>query len=174
MNQIISCIFCLNLPDMRTTLLFIIVFFISFRMSAQEERDTILSRCPIYITDTVTSNNFFLEYQPSTVKVSRAKGKLTIVVQQKDQFFTLFFRDKHLETNKYKIVGTDPSRNEVEAKYSFRSGATASYVSVTKGIVESAFDKEKDLWHIKVNGLLANMVANTVTYYKVKADFFVR
>ena len=158
---------------MRTTLLFTIVFFISLGMSAQEERDTILSRCPVYITDTITSNNFFLEYQPSTVKVSRARGKLTIVVQQKDQFFTLFFRDKHLENNKYKIVVTDPSRNEVEAKYSFRSGGSASFVSVNKGIVESSFDKEKDLWHIKVNGLLANMAANTVSYYKVKADFFI-
>ncbi|HEX6193922.1 MAG TPA: hypothetical protein VFZ42_16220 [Chitinophagaceae bacterium] len=158
---------------MRTTLLFIIVFFISFGVSAQEERDTVLSRCPIYIIDTVTSNNFFLEYQPSVVKVTRARGKLTIVVQQKDQFFTLFFRDKHLENNKYKIVVTDPSRNEVEAKYSFRSGGSASYVSVSKGMVESNFDKEKDLWHIKVNGLLSNMAANTVSYYKVRADFFV-
>ena len=158
---------------MRTIFLFITIFLASIGLSAQEERDTVLNRCPIYITDTVTSNNFFLEYQPSTVTVTRARGKLSIVIQQKDQFFTLFFRDKYLENNKYKIVVTDPSRNEVEAKYSFRSGGSASFVSVTKGIVESSFDKEKDLWHLKVNGLLANMSGTTVSYYKVKADFFV-
>ena len=158
---------------MRTTFLFITIFLISIGLSAQEERDTVLSRCPIYIIDTLTSNNFFLEYQPSTVTVTRARGKLSIVIQQKDQFFTLFFRDKHLENNKYKIVVTDPSRNEVEAKYSFRSGGSASFVSVTKGIVESTFDKDKDLWHLKVNGLLANMSGTSVSYYKVKADFFV-
>lgn len=146
---------------------------LSLSASSQEERDTILNRCPVFITDTVTSNNFFLEFQPATVKVFRARGKLTIMVQQKDQFFTIFYRDKQLENRKYKIVVTDPGRNDVEVKYSFRSGRSVSYVSVSQGYVESAYDKEKELWHIKVNGMLSNMAANTVTYYRVRADFYV-
>jgi len=159
---------------MRTTFFILLAILLFNSARAQEERDTILARCPIFITDTVTNNNYFIAYQPSTVKVTRNRGKLTILIQQKDQFFTLFFRDKHLENNKYKIVVTDPSRNEVEAKYSFRSGGSASYVSVSNGVVESSFDKEKDIWHIKVNGLLSNIAGTTVTYYRVKADFFIR
>ena|SRR5688572_1067163 len=141
--------------------------------ACQKEGDTTLKRCPVYITDTLTSNNFFLEYQPATVKVFRNRGKLTILVQQKDQYFTLFFKDKKLEDRKYKIVVIDPDRNDVEAKYSFRSGGSASYVSVSQGHVESIFDKEKNLWHIKVNGLLSNIAGTTVSYYRVRADFYV-
>ena len=152
----------------------VFLLFISIFASAQEERDTVLSRCPVYITDTLTSNNFFLEYQPATVKVFRSRGKLTILVQQKDQFFTLFFKDKKLEERKYKIVVTDPDRNDVEAKYSFRSGGSASYVSVSQGYLESTYDKEKQLWHIKVNGLLSNIAGTSVSYYRVRADFYIR
>ena len=72
----------------------------SLVISAQEERDTALSRCPIYITDTVSSNNFFLEFQPSTLKVYRTKGDLTIVIQQRDQFFTILFNEKKLDERK--------------------------------------------------------------------------
>ena len=158
---------------MRTTLL-IALTCLSLSLFSQEERDTVLKRCPVYIMDTVSSNNFFLEYQPATVKVYRAKGKLVILVQQKDQYFTLFFKDKHLNNRKYKIVTVNPDKDEVEAKYSFRSGGSASYVNVTQGTVESVFDKEKDLWQIKVNGMLANFVGRTVSHYKVKADFFIR
>src|SRR5262245_55475882 len=86
---------------------------------AQEERDTVLKRCPIYIMDTVSSNNYFIEYQPSTLKVYRVKGDLHISIQQKDQFFTLFFNDKKLKNDKYKIVvGESKKDDEVEAKYS--------------------------------------------------------
>jgi hypothetical protein len=150
-----------------------VILITSLSASAQKEADTVLKRCPVYVIDTVTSNNFFLEFQPATVSVFRARGKLTIQVQQKDQFFTIFYRDKNLENRKYKIVVTDPDRDEVEAKYSFRSGKTASYVSISKGFVESRYDKEKSLWHIMVNGLLANMAGSTVSYYKVRADFFI-
>ena len=141
---------------------------------AQEERDTLLSRCPIYITDTVSANNFFLEFQPSTLKVYRTKGDLTIVIQQRDQFFTLSFNEKKLDDGKYKILKGARHNDEVSAKYSFRSGQQVSYVDVQKGTVESSFDKEKDMWHLKVNGLIANLVERSVTYYRVKADIFVR
>ena len=57
------------------------ILFISLSSSAQKEADTVYKRCPVYVTDTVTSNNFFLEFQPATVTVFRARGKLTIQVQ---------------------------------------------------------------------------------------------
>jgi C-terminal processing protease CtpA/Prc len=158
---------------MRTLFLVIIASF-SLPIYAQQERDTVLSRCPVFITDTVSSNNFFLEFQQATVKVYRAKGNLTIRIQQKDQFFTIFFNTKKLKSTKYKIVFGANNRDEVEAKYSFRSGVSASYVDVSSGTIESLFDKEKDLWHIKLNGMLANLVDRSVTYYRVKADFYIK
>ena len=159
---------------MRTIFVLFLSFFIGTTSFAQKERDTVLKRCPVFITDTISSNNYFLEFQPATVKVTRNRGKLTILVQQKDQFFTLFFKDKKLEERKYKIVVTDPHRNDVEAKYSFRSGGSASYVSVSQGYLESTYDKEKQLWHIKVNGLLSNIAGTSVSYYRVRADFYIR
>jgi hypothetical protein len=155
-------------------LLLVLLSFFSVLCIAQEERDTVLSRCPVFITDTVSANNFFLEFQPSTVKVYRAKGNLTIRIQQKDQFFTIFFNTKKLKSTKYKLVFGANNRNEAEAKYSFRSGPSASYVDVSSGTIESVFDKEKDLWHIKLNGMLANLVERSVTYYKVRADFYIK
>jgi hypothetical protein len=147
---------------------------ISVIVSAQEERDTLLNRCPIYITDTVSSNNFFLEFQPSIIKVYRVKGDLTISIQQRDQLFTLFFNDKKLKNEKYRIIKGANNNDEVAAKYSFRSGQQVSYVDVAKGIIESSFDKEKDMWHLKVSGMIANLVERNVTWYRVKADFYIR
>jgi hypothetical protein len=155
-------------------LFLVIITSISFKVFAQEERDTILSRCPVFITDTVSSNNFFIEFQPSTIKVYRAKGNLTIRIQQKDQFFTIFFNTKKLKSTKYKILYGANNRDEVEAKYSFRSGPSASYVDVSSGTIESLFDKEKNLWHIRLNGMLANLVERSVTYYRVRADFYIK
>ena len=152
----------------------VIVILYSLGTSAQEEGDTVLKRCPVYITDTVSSNNFFLEFQPSTIKVYRGKGKLVVEIRQRDQFFTMFFRDKKLDDKKYKIRVGARDNDEVEAKYSFRSGQQVSYVDVSSGLVETSFDKEKDLWHVKVNGLLKNLVERSITYYKVKADFYIR
>ena len=144
-------------------------------VTAQEERDTTLKRCPVFITDTLTSNNFFLEHQPSTIKVYRVKGKLTIAIQQREQFFTLFFRDKKLKDGEKYKIGVGSSRKvDVEAKYSFRSGGTASFVNVSNGTVETTFDKEKDMWRVKVNGMLINLVERNVTYYRVRADFTIR
>lgn len=152
----------------------VIVMMFSLVTSAQEERDTVLKRCPVYITDTVSSNNFFLEFQPSTIKVYRGKGKLVVEIRQRDQYFTMFFKDKKLDDKKYKIRVGANDNDEVEAKYSFRSGQQVSYVDVSSGLVETTFDKEKDLWHIKVNGLLKNLVERSIAYYKVKADFYIR
>jgi len=142
----------------------------SLSVNAQEERDTVLRRCPLFITDTLTSNNFFIEARPATLKVYRVKGDLTVVVEQKDQFFSMFFNDKRLKSGKYKISVSPDGRNELAAKYSFRSGEQVSYVNVSKGTVEVTYDKENKLWRLKVNGLIANLVERSVTYYKVRAD----
>lgn len=157
---------------MRTTFIALSLF-ISLTATAQEERDTVLARCPVYITDTVSANNYFLEFQPSTIRVTRVKGDLHIQVQQRDQFFTLFFADNKLKDGIYKIVYNNQKKNEVKAKYSFRSGAAVSYIDLTKGDVQAYFDKEKELWRIRVNGMLANIAGNTVTYYRVRADLYI-
>ena len=142
--------------------------------NSQEERDTTLARCPVYITDTVSLNNFFLEFQPSTINVSRNKGKLTIRIQQKDQFFTMFFHDNKLKNSRYKVTPDANNKNEVGAKYSFRSGSSASFVDISNGFIETNYDKEKELWHLKMNGMLANLVGRSVTYYKVRAEFYIK
>ena len=154
---------------MRGFILSLLLFF-SLLATAQEERDTLLSRCPIFIIDTVSNNNFFIEARPAILKVYRVRGDLTVVVEQKDQFFTLFFNGKKLRDSKYKLSAFPRGNGEMNAKYSFRSGDQVSYVNVASGTVEIVFDKEKELWRIKVNGLIANQVERSVSYYKVKAD----
>lgn len=157
---------------MRFIILFICMSFAA-AASGQEERDTILRRCPLFITDTVSSNNFFIEGLPATLKVFRVKGDLTIVIQQKDQFFTLFFGDRKLKTGIYKIKVNAKDR-DVSAKYSFRSGNQVSYVDVANGTVDCSFDEGKNMWRLKVKGMIANLVERSITYYKVRADFFVK
>ena len=66
----------------------ICVLLVGLSVNAQDESDTLMKRCPIFITDTVSANNFFIEGLPATVKVERDKGDLAVTVQQKDQFFT--------------------------------------------------------------------------------------
>ena len=158
---------------MRTLILTLLIIS-SLSLSAQLERDTLLSRCPLFITDTVSSNNFFIEARPAKLKVYRVKGDLTIVIEQKDQFFTMFFRDKKLKNGKYKISLNPDGRSELAAKYSFRSGDQVSYVNVSNGTVETLFDREKNFWIIKVNGMIANLVERSVTYYRVKANFSIK
>ena len=155
---------------------FILSLFIisSLTVSAQQERDTIYRRCPLYITDTVSSNNFFIEGLPATITVDRVKGDLKIIIKQKDQFFTMFFRDKRLKNTKYKFSVSPDGGNELIAKYSFRSGDQVSYVNVSSGTIDVTFDKEKKLWRLKVNGMIANLVERAVTYYRVRADFYIR
>lgn len=139
---------------------------------AQQDRDTVLRRCPVAITDTVSSNNFFIEGLSCTQKVYRVKGKLTIQVQQKDQFFTIFFHEKKLKNGTYDIARGSRGRSEVEATYSFRSGEQVSYIEVSSGKLEASFDKEKKVWKVKVNGMIANLVDRSVTYYKAKAELY--
>jgi len=147
---------------------------ISCLASAQESTDSTYKRCPLFITDTVSSNNFFIEALPATIRVFRVKGDLTIEIRQKEQYLTLFFHSKKLKNRTYKILKGGNNRPEVESRYSFRSGEQVSYVDLSKGTLESVYDKEKKLWRIKVNGLMANMVDRSVTYYKVKSDFYIR
>ncbi len=156
---------------MRTLFLFFVLAG-SFSASAQKERDTVFRRCPLYITDTVSTYNFFLEAQPATLKVDRVKGDLVVEIQQRDQFFTIFFPDKKLKNTRYNIKTGSDSKKGVVAKYSFRSGEQVSYVDVSSGTIESSFDKEKNLWHLKINGLIANRVERSVTYYKVRAELY--
>ena len=152
----------------------LLVTTLSISAFAQQERDTVYRRCPLFITDTSTANNFFLEALPATVKVYRERGDLTIAIEQREQFFTMFFRDKRLKNTKYKFKKGARKSSEIEAKYSFRSGVQVSYVDVSSGTVETTFDKEKNLWHIKINGMLANMVERSVTYYRARADFYIK
>ena len=158
---------------MRTFILSLFML-ITLSATAQQDRDTVLKRCPIFITDTVSANNFFIEARPVTLKVFRVKGDLTIVVEQKDQFFSIFFRDKRLRITKYKISAFPDSKSEIAVKYSFRTADQVSYVSVASGTVEVVFDKEKELWLLKVNGLIANLVERTTSYYRVKADLAIK
>jgi hypothetical protein len=141
---------------------------------AQQERDTVLKRCPIFILDTATNNNFFIEARPATLKVYRVKGDLTVVVEQREQMFTLFFGLKRLKSTKYKFSTTPNGRSEILAKYSFHSGDQVSYVNVSSGTAEVSYDKEKEVWLIKVNGLIANYVERTISYYKVKGDLVIK
>lgn len=147
---------------------------ISFTGFSQESRDTVLSRCPVYITDTVSSNNFFIEARPVTLKVYRVRGDLTIVVEQKDQFFSLFFHDKRLRNTTYDIQPGSRSRGEVEAAYSFKSGDQVALISVSGGKIECSFDKEKKMWKLKVNGMITNMADRNVSYYRAKAELWLK
>ncbi len=158
---------------MRIGFLVIVVLF-AITASAQEEGDTSLRRCPVFITDTVSANNFFLEGLSCTIKVYRVKGNLTVVIQQRDQYFSLFFNIKNLKNTKYKIKVGANNHNEVAVKYSFRSGEQVSYVNVSSGTVETSFDKAKDHWLLKVNGMLANLVERSVTYYRVRSEFYIK
>lgn len=155
-------------------LLLIPVLFFTASLYAQEERDTVLKRCPVFITDTVSNNNFFIEGRPATLKVYRSKGNLTVMVEQKDQFFTIFFNDRRLEKGIYKVMVNPRKNNQVAAKYSFRSGDQVSYVNVSSGTIEVSFDEEKQHWRLKLNGMIANIVERSVSYYRTRADLYVK
>ena len=158
---------------MRILISFLLIS-ISFFASAQKEMDTTVKRCPVYITDTTGYNNYFLEFQPATIRVDVAKGDLSIIVEQRDKFFSMFFGKKHLENKVYKIKSSAKKNNEVAAKYSFRSGDQVSYVTVTSGTIETIFNKETRLWNVKVNGILSNFVGRGISYFKVRADFYIK
>lgn len=145
-----------------------------FSGHGQEIRDTVLRQCPVFITDTVSSNNFFIEGLPVTLRVYRVKGDLTVQFQQRDQFFTIFFHSKKLKNRSYIIDDGSHKRKEVEVAYSFKSGDQVSFVSLSTGRLDVLFDQGKNMWNMKVNGLIKNMVERSVTYYKARADFYIR
>ena len=158
-------------------LLFLIAFSISLNGFAQTSRDSAMSKCPVFITDTMTNNNYFIEARPATLKVYRVKGDLTIVVEQKDQLFFLFFHCKKLstkETEKFTIGPGTRGNDEVESTYSFRSGDQVAYINVANGSITSTYEKSKKIWNLKVLGWITNMAGSGVSYYKVKADLVIR
>ena len=155
-------------------LFILIAFFFAASVQAQVERDSVMNRCPVFITDTVSNNNFFIQARPATLKVYRVKGDLTIVVEQRDQFFSLFFHEKRLRNTTYKIEKGSKGRGEVEASYSFKSGDQVAFIPISTGSVQSTYDKEKKVWNLKVNGMLTNMSDRTLTYYKVRSDLVVK
>ncbi len=152
----------------------IFILLLSFSASAQHEGDTVLRRCPVFITDTAGYNNYFIEALPATITVDKSKGILSVVVNQRDQYLSLFFGKKHLENKKYRIESNADSKSEVAVKYSFRADDQVSYVVVTSGTVTSSFNKETNLWNLKVDGVLSNYVGRSTSYFKVKADLFIR
>ena len=146
------------------------ICFSCLNLNAQVSEETTLSRCPVFITDTVSANNFFIEARPALLKVYRVKGKLTVAVDQKGQLVSFYFHDKRLKTGKYKIEVGSRSSREVEAIYSFKSGDQVSFIDISSGTINVTYDKAAKLWNLKITGLLANMALGSVTYYKVAAD----
>ena len=151
-----------------------LILFSSLSLAAQEEGDSTYKRCPVWITDTVSNNNFFIEARPAVVKVYRTKGNLVVVVEQREQFFTIFFNDRKLTNGQYKIMVTARKNDQVAAKYSFRSDDQVSYVNVANGTVDVNYDEEKKHWHIKLNGMIANLVERSVSYYRARANFYIK
>ena len=149
----------------------VLFLLISTYCSGQKTGDTLYARCPVAVTDTSGYNNYFTSHQSATVKVEKVKNNIVITVQQKEQFFTLFFRVKKFSSKKYNIVVGADDKDELDAKYSFRSGERASFINVSSGTVDISFNKETQLWDLKVNGLLKNLVERSVAFYKVKAEF---
>lgn len=150
-----------------------LVLVISISVFAQREGDTVLKHCPVFITDTAGYNNYFIEALPATITVDKSKGILSVVVSQKDQFFSLFFGKRKLENRKYIIKSNADSKREVAARYSFRSDGQVSYVTVTSGTVECSFNKESQLWNLKVVGVISNYVGRSISNFNVKAILFI-
>jgi hypothetical protein len=154
---------------------FLIAVLLSTSAFSQHEGDTLYKRCPVSIKDTATGNDYFIEHQQATVKTYKSNGNLNIVIEQKNQFFTMVFRVKKLSTKgKYVITPGANNNNELTVKYSFRSGESVAFIDVSSGKVETSYDKTIKLWHIKLTGLIANMGDTRVTYFKAKADFYVK
>jgi hypothetical protein len=159
---------------MRYFIFLLITIASSYTVQAQQERDTTLSRCPVAVTDTVSSNNFFIEARPALLKVYRVRGKLTIRVEQRDQYFTILFHSKRLKNTTYDIEPGSKARSEVESTYSFRSGDQVAYIVLSGGTIQTSFDKTKNMWRVKVNGKITNLADRTLSYYRVKADLWVK
>ena|SRR5690349_5191753 len=158
----------MRFPIMITCLL------LSSMLQAQVSRDTTLGRCPVFITDTVSMNNYFIEARPATLKVYRVKGDLTVVVEQREQYFSLFFHEKSLRNTTYDIEPGSKSRGEVESTYSFKSGDQVAYINLSDGKIQSVYDKEQKVWKLRITGMITNMTDRSLTYYRVKADLVLK
>jgi hypothetical protein len=155
-------------------LLSVLLLIISFSAAAQKDSDSLYRQCPVAVLDTATGNNYFIEHQSAKVKVYRNGGEIRVVIEQKNQFFTIFFHTKKLKTKgKYAISSDAAARDEVSAKYSFKSGESTAYIDVSSGMAETSYDKASKLWHIKLTGLIANLGETRVSYFKAKADLFI-
>lgn len=157
------------------SIFFFVALVLSFTAFSQHEGDTLYKRCPVAIKDEATGNNYFIEHQPATIKTYRSNGHYTIVIEQKNQLFTMFFQTRKLSSKgKYKFaVGAD-NNNEVKAKYSFKSGTDVAYIDVSSGKIETSYDKVTKLWRIKAEGLIANLGETKVSYFKATADFYIK
>lgn len=144
--------------------------FLTLSAAAQQERDTVLTRCPVYILDTVSNSNYFITPRPVTLKLYRNKGDITVVVEQRNQFLTLFFNVKRFRETKYKVSAFPRSSNEMLIRYSFKEDDQVSYVDMTRGQVEIVRDKEKELWWVKLSGYITNWVGSTTSNFKVSAE----
>ncbi|HNA19317.1 MAG TPA: hypothetical protein PK023_05165 [Chitinophagaceae bacterium] len=152
-----------------------IFFFFAFMScvcgQAQKTSDSLYRHCPVSVVDTLTGNNYFIERQPAQVKVYRIGGDLRIVVEQRNQFFTIMFHLRKLKNKaKYTITSDAAARDEVTAKYSFKSGDDVAYIDVSSGKVETTYDKVTKLWRVKLTGLIANLGESRVSYFKATAD----
>jgi hypothetical protein len=148
---------------------------VSSSVFSQHEGDTVYKRCPVAIKDPATGNNYFIEHQPATVKANRDNGDFTIVIEQKGQFFTMFFRMRKLNSKgKYKIEVGDGGRNDVRAKYSFKSGESVAFIDVSSGKIETTYDKTTKLWHITANGVISNMGGAGVSNFVATVDLYIR
>lgn len=152
----------------------ILLIFFSFNANAQEERDTTLRTCPVFITDIVSTNNFFIEARPAILKVYRTRGKLTVAVDQNGQLVSFYFHTKKLKTGTYQIKPGSRSNDEVEGMYSFRSGDQASFIAISSGTIDVSLDEKTTFWDLKINGMIANLVETNVTYFNVKADLKIK
>lgn len=144
---------------------------LSTSLQAQKTSDSLYRNCPVSVVDTLTGNNYFIERQSAQVKVYRISGDLRIVVEQRNQFFTIMFHLRKLKNKaKYSISSDAAARDEVTAKYSFKSGDDVAYIDVSSGKVEATYDKTTKLWRIKLSGLISNLGESRVSYFKAKAD----
>lgn len=158
---------------MRIITLFFSIFMFT-QVQAQEERDSTLKRCPVYITDIVSSNNFFIEALPAVLKVYRDKGQLTVAVEQGTQLVSFYFHRRKLKTGKYNINPGSRGNDEVEAIYSFKSGDQVSAIQISKGSIKVTYDKETKYWFLKVEGIISNFVNNSLTNYKLETDLYIK
>lgn len=172
----IFVIFNLQKPTMRILSVLIATFF-SLQAFSQHEYDSAYSRCPVSIKDTTTGNDYFIEHLPSKVTTYRKNGDYTIVIEQKSQFFTVFFHTRKFSIKgkgKFNISVDEKGNGDVNAKYSFRSGSSVAYLDVINGRVETTYDKVTKLWHIVLIGLIGDMGDTRVNYFKAKVDLFVK